>query len=270
MQKKFLVLAGVVLASILLGLFLVTQRGNLFDSRVEVTKVWQNARDAGGYGFRSDIIERAIPLAQTSNVGRTSTTYNYHLEGTANFTAHTFDMSLWDQGGSVLDPKTATQVKIENDKTLARRGDQEWQDVGNATGSFAPQGDFLAFLAGAKNIVNNGSETRNGISFVRYTFEIDGTGFATFVRDQLQAQKRADGELPYGLTLDLPAAYENMTGEGELWVRADGLPLREIITAHFPPPSATADYRRDAILRLTFLTTPLSKIPVRLLHRQAS
>ena len=48
-------------------------------------------------------------------------------------------------------------------------------------------GDFMAFLSGAKNIVNTGSETRAGIAFTRYTFDIDGPGFGSFVRDQLQA-----------------------------------------------------------------------------------
>ena len=40
-----------------------------------------------------------------------------------------------------------------------------------------------------------------------------------------------------------------MTGAGELWVRADGLPMRQVITAHFPPES---DHRIDAQITVDF------------------
>ena len=69
----------------------------------------------------------------------------------------------------------------------------------------------------------------------------------------------AKGELPYGLTLDLPDQYTGMTGTGELWVRDDGLPLREIINAHFPRPSDKADYRTDMNVTVDFYDYPLVK-----------
>ena len=89
----------------------MTQRGVLFDSRGQVKQAWQNARDAGGYSFRADLVQQAIPLAQTSNIGLTSRSYNFHLEGTTDLSAQKFNMSLWDSGGSVLDPGTASQTK---------------------------------------------------------------------------------------------------------------------------------------------------------------
>ena len=41
----------------------------------EVQNVWKNARDAGGCSFRVDILEKVIPLALVSNIGRAGREY---------------------------------------------------------------------------------------------------------------------------------------------------------------------------------------------------
>ena len=44
-------------------------------------QAWKNTRDAGGYSFRTDLVQITIPLAQPSNIGLTSRKYTYHIEG---------------------------------------------------------------------------------------------------------------------------------------------------------------------------------------------
>ncbi len=46
-----------------------------------------------------------------------------------------------------------------------------------------------------------------------------------------------------------------MTGEGELWVRPDGLPMRQIVTTHFPQAN---DTRTDATITVDFSDYPLA------------
>src|SRR5689334_9667339 len=138
---------------------------------------------------------------------------------------------------------------MTGDKAFARRGEAAWQEIPDFTGAFAPSGDFLAYLSAAKNVVKQAPESRAGIDYPRYTFEVDGLGFAAFVRDQLQAQLARQGKLPSGIQLDLPSQYKDMTGTGELWLRRDGLPLRQIIHAKFPPQS---DYRVEADFTVNF------------------
>ena len=116
-----------------------------------------------------------------------------------------------------------------------RRGEQAWQPIEDVSSSFAPSGDFMGFLSSASNVVRKGEETRNGTTFVRYAFTLDGPGYARYVRDQLQDRMSTAGKLPVGAVLELPEVYKGMTGDGELWVRPDGLPLRQIINARFPP-----------------------------------
>ena len=96
---------------------------------------------------------------------------------------------------------------MTGDKAYARRGDTSWQEIPAFTGAFAPSGDFLAYLSAAKNIEKHEPESRAGIEFTRYTFEVDGLGFAVFMRDQMQTQLAQQGKLPYGMQLDLPSQY---------------------------------------------------------------
>src|SRR5262249_27949318 len=78
---------------------------------------------------------------------------------------------------------------------------------------------------------------------------IDGPGYGNYMRDQLQARMRQQGKLPPNVQLDLPELYKGMTGAGELWVRPDGLPLRQIVTTHFPP---SKDSQTDATVTVDF------------------
>ena len=219
------------------------------DARSQVQAAWARARTSGAYHFTADIVQTTIPLTNISNLGRTSKQQSFHLEGSTNLPQQSLQLAMWSNGGSVADPNIATQIKVEGDKAYTRRGAEDWQPTNDFTGVFAPSGDFLAYLSAAKNIVNQGKESRAGVDHTRYTFELDGLGFATFVRDQLQTQMMQAGKLPYGVNLDLPAQYRNMTGEGELWVGANGLPLRQIIRAKFPPQT---DYRLEAEFTVNF------------------
>jgi hypothetical protein len=218
------------------------------EARAAVQSVWRNARVAGGYTFRADITQRVVPLASLSNIGRTSRDYQYHIEGTTDLSARALDLKLWDHGGSVLDPSGAAQLKIVDGVASMRRGDQPWQPVDDFSASFAPSGDFMAFLSGASDVVSQGQETRNGTAITRYTFALDGPGYARFVRDQLQARMAQQGKLPKGVQLDLPATYKGMTGTGELWVRSDGLPLRQIIMACRCARSSTRSFHPRMIM----------------------
>src|SRR5215470_19319199 len=48
-------------------------------ARAAVAATWRSARDAGGYTFRADVVQQVIPVANVSNIGRTSREYRYHI-----------------------------------------------------------------------------------------------------------------------------------------------------------------------------------------------
>ena len=215
----------------------------------EVQRVWDAVRASGTYQFTADIVQTTIPLPLPENIGRSSKQQAFHLEGSTNVPQQTFRLTMWLQGGSVLDTNSGLQIKLEDGQTYARQGDQAWQETSDLTGGIAPFGDFMSYLVAIQDVVKHDPETRHGISFTRYTFELDGPVYAAFVRDQMQASLAQQGKLPAGAQLDLPSQYRDMTGEGELWVSADGLPLRQIINMRFPPDS---DFKTEALSTINF------------------
>ncbi len=222
-------------------------------ARAEVQATWRNARNVGSYTFTAEVVQKVIPLASATNVGRTSREYHYHLEGKNDLPSRSLELTLWDSGGNVAQGTGASHMRIVDGVAQMRRGQGAWEPVENTTGSFAPAGDFMSFLSGASNVAFAGMDTRDGLTFSRYSFEIDGPAYASYIRDQLAAQMSQQGKLPYGSQLDLPATYTNMSGDGELWVRSDGLPLRQTINARFPSEN---DYAVEAQINVDFSGYP--------------
>jgi len=199
-----------------------------------VTAAWEKAKAAGSYHITGDIIQKSIPVANLTNVGRTSHSDAFHLEGQNNLGQQKLELTLWNQGGSILDPASGVSLRSEAGKTFTRRGNEAWQETDNQMDAFAPQGDFLGYLVAVQGVTQGTTESRQGITFTRYAFTLDGPTFAAYMHAQLTAAMRAKGELPPGVQLDVPAYYHDMTGSGELWVGRNGLPVRQILTLRFP------------------------------------
>ena len=204
----------------------------------ELQAVWQRVRQAGAYAFNADLTQILTPLPTVKNAGRKSKETRIYLEGETDLAAESLRMTMWSSGGSVSSPETGTQVKVADGQAFARQGGQPWKLIDDFSGMFAPSGDFMAYLMAADNVVRGDLERQNTpsgeIAFVRYTFDINGHRFAEYMRDQMTQQLSAKGELPPGLSLELPKAYAGMTAQGELWVGEDGLPIRQIFDMQFP------------------------------------
>ncbi|MEI7900550.1 MAG: thrombospondin type 3 repeat-containing protein [bacterium] len=217
-------------------------------------QAWQRAKESGSYRFNADVQQTTIPLPTLANVGRQSKQQTVRIEGDTNFATRAMRFTMWNQG-SVLDPRSGVEVKVEGDRAYQRQGDQPWQEIDDFTSSFAPSGDFAAFLAGATNvrrITDAAGQTgeygtdlatddvissvvRHPSAWLGYAFDLDGPAFARYVRDRMQEQLAAQGKLPPGAALKLPQQVANLTGRGELWVDADGWPRYEKMQLLFPP-----------------------------------
>ncbi|MCB0127059.1 MAG: hypothetical protein KDE58_32585, partial [Caldilineaceae bacterium] len=126
----------------------------------------------------------------------------------------------------------------------------EWRKLDHeeatAANVFAPGGDPLGFVTAAKEVHLIAASTQDPLAdkllsdsyttaIRRYAFAIDGLTFARYMRNQLEDQLRRRGELPAGLHVEMAREYVDMVGSGELWLNADGLPVRQIIHLEFPP-----------------------------------
>jgi len=174
----------------------------------------------GSYEFSADVVQYVVPVANAANVGQTSRQSAIHLEGQANLQAGSVYLALWSQGGSLFDSSDAAEFKIEGGHTYFRQGGGAWQETGDVLDAFAPQGDFLSFLAGAQDI--QPSPTPSSRSTV-YHYRLDGPQFARYMRDQMEQLLSQRGELRPGMELGTSRMLEGMSGSGELWVGDDGL-----------------------------------------------
>jgi hypothetical protein len=236
-HRWWLVLALLAALGLLSAPMFLPQAATAFSaapSEQAVTAAWEQARAAGSYHFTSDVTQVILPVATLGNVGRTSRTEKFYLEGQNDLTAQTLEMTLWSQGGSVLQAESGLSIRTEGGKTFARQGGGDWEEIDDFTGVLAPQGDFLAYLAAIKEVQAHPAEERSGIKFTRYSFTIDSERFAVYMHKQMEAALRARGELPPTLNLEISPYFQQMVGSGELWVGEEGLPLRQILTLQFP------------------------------------
>ncbi|MCP4418904.1 MAG: hypothetical protein GY805_19990, partial [Chloroflexi bacterium] len=197
-----------------------------------VQSAWALAQESDRYSYRADIAQTTYPAPRLTNAGKSPIEDRLALEGTVNLSARTMQMTLWNDGS--YDPNTGIELKIEGDRAYGRFGQTEWQEVDNIADIFAPGGDPLAFLAGVTNIQVGETHAQN-LNYTQYTFTLDGLAFARHIQQQLEARLREQGQLPAGLELSTSNLYRTMSGQGELWIGDDGLPLRLIIDAEFPP-----------------------------------
>jgi hypothetical protein len=202
-----------------------------------ITAAWVQARAAGSYRFTSTVKQVTIPAATIANVGRTSRTEMLYLEGQNNLRTAELALTLWSEGGNTLQAESGLSIRTKGGKTFARHGAGPWQEVDSLTESLAPGGDFLGYLAATRAVQAGSPEQRNGVTFTRYTFELDGPALAAHLHRQMEASLRARSA-PASMTLEPSPYYQQMTGTGELWVAESGLPLRQILHLQFPEQQA--------------------------------
>ena len=71
------------------------------------------------------------------------------------------------------------------------------------------------------------------------------------MRQRAEAQLQAEPGAPEGLTVNQVPALERLTGHGELWVNARGLPVRQVIDIEMPEVNAQYDARLHMVVNLS-------------------
>lgn len=223
----------------------------------EVMRVWERAKRAGEYGYSADILQTTIPLVTITNVGRQSETQRMYLEGETNLRDDQMSLVYYTNGGSVTNPDSGVQIEVDGDTARARQAGGQWEEIEDFTGLFSHDSDVMAFLVAATNIERAASSgLENSVlpvsdMLTRYTFDVDGPAYAEFIRSQMQEEMTRSGELPMGMTLSASELYAGMSGTGELWISADGLPVRQLIELAFPAREGV-DHRTNATLDIAF------------------
>jgi len=219
-----------------------------------VREAWQRARDAGAYGFSTDLTQFSYPARTLANSGRGPQTIDLHMEGEVDLPARTLGFRMWqpDASGSGSASDGGVDGRVEGERVYVRGADGSWQEVEDFSASFAPDNDPLAFLGGMVDVRElEPLEQSSSFQVSRFAFDLDGPKMAEYLRGRLARYLTEQGELPPGVTIDVPASLRQMEGSGELWVDARGLPLRLTMHLVFPPARDGSQINADVQTRFS-------------------
>ena len=204
-------------------------------------QAWTRAREAGSYRFTADVEQTLLPRPIPSMVGQSDQRVDLRIEGQVTLPDYG-ELRLRFEGASSTDANSQPLTIVQEAGQTYLLRDGERVPLDNPAALAAPAADYMGYLAGAEN-VRQLPDAGDGLT--RYAFDVNGSRFAEYVRQQWEAQRRSSdaAPLPPGVDLQPPALLKRMTGQGELWVGADGLPVRQVIDLAIPKASAEYDAR---------------------------
>ena len=87
----------------------VSEAGRPPSSEDVVQRAWRLAQESGAYRFSTEIVQTTYPAPALVNVGRSSRQDTVHIEGETSLPERTMRMSLWQGGGSLLNPQDGVE-----------------------------------------------------------------------------------------------------------------------------------------------------------------
>ncbi|OQY44357.1 MAG: hypothetical protein B6242_12965, partial [Anaerolineaceae bacterium 4572_78] len=183
-MKKNYRIGSLVLAIAAVLLLFSNSPLNIFSepsAQSEINAAWEKASGIAVYKHSTTVIQTTHPTEKLENVGLSSITKRLYFKGETNKVENMMAFKLWSDSGNVLNGKNGLDLKVKDDVAFGRMSpDHDWAELDDDfTEIFAPNNDHLTYLRAAENVQKIGQETRAGITFTRYNFDVDGVEFAT-------------------------------------------------------------------------------------------
>jgi hypothetical protein len=185
-----------------------------------------------------------VPDAVPSNVGSRETRVDLTVDG---------DVVLPGQARATLQVKDAS--KLHPAVTFVQSDGQSFVELNGKVEQAPPSSvgsgteDFLGYVAAATRVQRVAPTTLDGTSLDRYTFTVDGNRLTAYLHDKVAQTLKQQ----VGANVDVTASSVgqlSLSGTGELWVDAQGLPRRQILDLTLPNASPT--YRAQVHLVVDF------------------
>ncbi|WP_322512232.1 LamG-like jellyroll fold domain-containing protein [Chloroflexus sp.] len=245
----FLSVSGWSIALVSLLLLLIAVRLYPVANPDPIRAAWQRALSAGSYRFDATATIVADPAAMPANAGRPPERHEIYLQGKADMPAETIELRLWSQGGNVQTGEGSVTLRIISGQTWLRQNEGEWEEYRGLGDLFAPGGDVLGYLNAVRNVQPLGEEEVAGRVVTRYAFQLDAMALERYLRERQQAALQQANRLPPGVELRPADEYSRLSGSGELWLDANGLPARQMLDLILPAsgdqPSSRAQLAMD-------------------------
>jgi hypothetical protein len=240
-SQRLLLISAIALITACIA---IPKTQNPAQPKEEIKTAWVNMQKAGKYSF-STVVEQAIhPAPSLTNVGSSAEREIYYLEGDADLQSSELFIRLFQDSSSITDDENAIEIRIAGDETYGRAQGSEWVKLDTfATDSFAPGNDFSSFLTSTTNVqfikaeklaIPDLNGQTNSILVNHYSFNIDSSQFAAYMRDQMVKEYQRAGTLPLGMELSISDEYRNMLADGEVWISGDGYPVHLEISMLMP------------------------------------
>ena len=192
---------------------------------------------AGSYRFIADVEQTLVPRALPEMIGQTSQRVDVRLEGEVALPERAHLQMRIEGGGLDAAPVSLVQ---SGGQTFAQI-DGELQPIDNPYALATSGNDFLQYLDGAE-----GLQAAEGDG--HFTFAVNGQRLAQAVRDRMQSALEESGQLPAGVQVASSSAVANISGQGELWLDANGLPRRLALDLEQPGVSPEYDARAHIVV----------------------
>ncbi|ABU59743.1 Dystroglycan-type cadherin domain protein [Roseiflexus castenholzii DSM 13941] len=237
MHKKLTLIIVLMIALLGVGAHRTARGSSPTPSLADAQRQWDAVEY---YRFSATLDQERIPIADVTTVGQVGQRHRFYLSGQSWPAEQRMEASLWTQGGNLLTGEGKIDLRLENGHTWIRT-DGEWEPLDDFSAAFAPQGDWLALLTAAQETIvpeGRGEEDEEDEAalhpYTRHPYRLDGARLARALQEWTVAALTARGELPPGAEVELPAAFRNIAGMGELWVDEQGLPVRNTLTYDLP------------------------------------
>ncbi|MCP4542038.1 MAG: hypothetical protein GY832_33345 [Chloroflexi bacterium] len=204
---------------------------------------------AGGYDFTAQVEQTLIPRPVPANIGKGAERVDSQVSGQVVLPDYA-QMTLRFEAGANLPPLTIEQDGA--DTYLIENGERT--RIQNPLDAAAPTGDLASYLHAATNVRLKTDSQHS--QFTIYEFDIDGPRFAAYMRDVAQSQLPPDQR---GAIIAPSPILQGMSGHGELWIDANGLPRRQIIDTLMPEINEFYDSSSHIVTDFSFAESKISK-----------
>ncbi|MCB0166085.1 MAG: PKD domain-containing protein, partial [Anaerolineae bacterium] len=202
----------------------------------------EQAQWAGQYDYTTDIAQTRRYGPRLENAGRSDKVNRLQVNGAVDQPADTVYLSLVAPGQGTAALKVVAGVVYE------QQPDKSWQPLqaeasAQLSGSNLSPTDILAaaanvqYATAANTLLPADLLPANDQGLTRLAFDVDGAAFAAVLKRQMEAQLKAENRWQPNMMLDLGQMYTSMTGQGELWISAEGFPVRQMMVLTIPDPN---------------------------------
>ncbi|MDJ0752847.1 MAG: PKD domain-containing protein [Ardenticatenaceae bacterium] len=204
-----------------------------------ITRAWEQARAAGSYEFVADVEQTLVPQASPANIGQSSEQIDIRIEGGVQLPDQAEMVLLFEGIGDALPP---IGIVHQGGETFLRQG-SALTAVDTPSTMSAPNGDFLAYLAGATAVEQLAEVEISGQTYQRYTFEVNGRAIEQYVVEQIQTSLEGGESGIVQTPIATAALLRGLGGTGELWIDEEGYPRRQLLDLEMGGLGANFDSR---------------------------